>query len=133
MKYKRRIIVSVVWLVLGAALFFCSFFNVVDDFWSGMGAGLFAVGAVQLVKQIKYRTNEEYREKVDITEKDERIKFISGQAHAWAAYVYVIAAAVATIGFKLAGYDDLSLFASVSLCFMVLTYAVAFLILSKKY
>ncbi len=133
MKYKRRIFVSIFWILLGAGLLGCALFGVIDDFWSGMGGGLLAVGVLQLVKYIRYFKDTKYREEVDTAANDERNKFISGQAHAWAAYIYVIAAAIATVGFKMAGYDEISLFASVSLCFVVVVYAVAYFILSKKY
>ncbi len=133
MKFKRRIFVSLFWIFFGALLFVIGTLEAEDSFWSGMGTGFFVIGVMQVIKQIKYRTNAEYREKVDISEKDERTKFISGRAYAWSSYIYIITAAIATIGFKLAGYNELSLFSSVSICFIVLVYAVATLILNKKY
>ncbi len=133
MKYKRRIVASILWIIIGAVLFTLEVLGIGDPFWSGMGTALLVVGILQIIKYIRYFNNAEYREKVDISQNDERNKFISAQAHAWAAYVYVIASATATIGFKIAGYDELSLFASISLCFMIIAYAVAYIVLSKKY
>ena len=74
MKYGKKIFLSIFWIVLGAVLVGCDLAGVLDEFWSGMGAGFIAVGMLQTYRQVKYRTNADYKEKVDVAMQDERIR-----------------------------------------------------------
>ena len=133
MKYDRRMYLSLFWVLLGAALFVCSATGVLDTYWSGMGGGLLAVGILQLVRHIRYRKNEEYREQVDIAVNDERNKYLTGKAWAWAGYLFVLISGVATIAFKVLGQDMWSLAASYGLCLLLVLYWGAYLVLKRKY
>ena len=133
MKHDRRIIASICYVVLGAVLLALGIMEVVDEFWSGMGGALIVVGILQVVRFLRYRTSEEYREKTEIANKDERNQFIRNKAWAWSGYLFVLIAAVATIAFKVAGQDTLSFAASMALCLLLVLYWVSFLILSRKY
>ena len=103
MKYSKKIWLSGFWCVVGAVLIALSFAGVVDEFWNGMGSGLFIVGLIQVIKQLRYRNNEEYREQVDIALDDERYKYIANKSWAWAGYLYVMIAAVGSIVLKICG------------------------------
>ena len=133
MKYSKKIWLSVFWCVLGAVLLALSFAGVVDEFWNGMGSGLFIVGLIQVIKQLRYRNNEEYREQVDIALDDERYKYIANKSWAWAGYLYVMIAAVGSIVLKICGQDDLSMMASCSMAFLVGLYWVSYMVLKRKY
>lgn len=133
MKTKIKFIFSIIWIIVGAVLFSLEFFDFTDTFWSGMGVGLLVIGIIQFIKQVRYSKNEEYRNEVDIEENDERNKFISGLAHAWTSYIYITVAAIATVVLELLGYDEFAVLFSISIAIMVIIYAVAFLILNKKY
>ena len=133
MKYDRRIIASICYVVLGAVLLALGIMDVVDEFWSGMGGALIAVGVVRVVQFFRYRNNEEYREKAEIAAKDERNHYIRNKAWAWSGYLFMLIAAVATIAFRVAGQDTLSFAASMAICLLLVLYWVSFLVLSKKY
>ena len=133
MKSDRRMMVSVIWIVLGAVLFGCGFFEAVDTFWSGMGGGLLAVGVLQMIRYIRYKNDADYREAVEVQNNDERNRFLGGKAWAWAGYLYVMINAVAAIALRVLGYDDLSTWAGFSICLIVLLYWVSYLLLRKKY
>ena len=133
MKHDRRIIASICYVVLGAVLLALGIMEVVDEFWSGMGGALIVVGILQVVRFLRYRNNEEYRERAEIANKDERNHFIRNKAWAWSGYLFVLIAAVATIALKIAGQDTLSFAASMALCLLLVLYWVSFLILSRKY
>ena len=133
MKYSKKIWLSVFWCLLGAVLSGLSFAGVVDEFWNGMGSGLFIVGLIQVIKQLRYRNNEEYREQVDIALDDERYKYIANKSWAWAGYLYVMTAAVGSIVLKVCGQDDLSMMASCSMAFLVGLYWVSYMVLKRKY
>ena len=133
MKKNARFLMSIFWIVLGIILCACHFAGLIEDFWHSMGFALIIVGILQVIRQIRYRTNEEYREKWDTEVQDERNKFIANKAWAWAGYLFVMVAAVGTILFKLAGREDLMMLASGSVCLMVLLYWGSYMVLRRKY
>ena len=133
MKYDRRMVLSIFWVLLGATLFICSALGMVDRYWSGMGGGFLAVGIIQLIRHIRYRKNEDYREKVDVANSDERNRFLTGKAWAWAGYLFVMISGVATIALKVAGQDVWSLACSYALCLLLVLYWGAYLVLKRKY
>ena len=98
-----------------------------------MGAALLIVGILFMIRQIRYRTNDEYREKKDIEYNDERNKYIAQKSWAWAAYSYVLIAALSTIAFKLVGREDMMMLASGSVCLIMVLYWISYLFVRKKY
>jgi len=130
---KRRVVLSVLWTAVGLGLILCGILEVLDSFWSGMGAGLALVGVVRLVQFTRYRKDENYRKNMETEEKDERNRFLSARAWAWAGYLFVLIAAVATIVLKLVGREELMMMASGSLCLLVLLYWISYMILRRKY
>ena len=130
---QRRILASVIKIVFGIILSACGFTGVVDEFWSGMGIAFVIIGVLQLIRQIRYLSNEEYKETVDVATKDERNKYLSLKAWSWAGYCFVIIAAVATILLKLAGMEDFMMLTSRSVCLMLLLYWGAYMLLRRKY
>ena len=130
---KARLISSILEIVIGVVLCVCYFANLIDEFWSGMGVALIVVGALFLLRNIKYQTNEKYREEIDVQNSDERNKFLSLKAWSWAGYLFVIIASVGTIIFKFAGKEDLMMLSSGAVCLVVLLYWISYMILRKKY
>ena len=91
---NRRNLVCIVWIVLGAVLFGCGIAEVVDEFWCGVGGGFLGVGIFRIVRIVRYRKDETYREAVDTAKTDERNRFLANKAWAWAGYLYVIVGAL---------------------------------------
>lgn len=133
MKYSRRIFVSVFWVLLGAVLMGCSLAGLIEEFWNSMGTAFLVVGSLQVVRQIRYRKDKAYREKVDTENRDERNRFLSNKAWAWAGSIFVMTAAAATIVFKLAGREELMMLASGSVCLMIGLYWLSYMVLRRKY
>ena len=133
MKNSIRIILSIFWLLLGTTLFVLGLMGRVDSSWSGMGGGFIAVGILQTLRHVKYAKDESYREKRDIADKDERVRFISGRAWAWTGYIVVIAGGIGTIVFKLLGRDELMQFTAFGVCIVMVIYWLCYLVLSRKY
>ena len=130
---NRRMMLSIYWVVLGAVLVGCNMAGVVDDYWCGLGAGLLGVGAVQTIRNIRYLRSAEYREKVDTTNQDERNKFLANKAWAWAGYLYVLTAAIATIVLQIVGKQELAVAAGFSVCIIMVFHWLSYLYLQKKY
>lgn len=133
MKYDKKIYWSIAWFIIGTALLALSFLGILDEFWNGAGGGLVVVSVIQLIRQMRYRSDSEYREKVDVELNDERNKYISTKAWAWAGYLFVMIMAVGTIVSKALGYDEVTTFASCSLCFLLVLYWGCYLVLRRKY
>ena len=132
-KYGKNIYWSIAWFLIGSILIFLSISGVLDLFWNGAGSGLVAVSVIQLIRQMRYRSDKEYREKVDVEINDERNKYISTKAWAWAGYLFVLIMAVGVIASKVLGYDEMSMYASWSLCILIVLYWGSYWVLRKKY
>lgn len=133
MKFEKRMILSIVWLLLGLALFCLGFAEVVDEYWSGMGSGFIAVGILQLVRFYRVQKDSDYREKIEVEKNDERSRFIRSKAWSWTGYIFLLTAAVLTIALRVIGQELLSLAAGYAVCFMLIVYWITFLVLKKKY
>lgn len=133
MKSNRRMILSVVWVVLGASLLVGNLTGLLGDYWGGLGGGLLCVGILQTIRNIRYLCNPAYREQVDTTNQDERNRFLANKAWAWAGYLFVMTAAVATIVFQIIGKTELATFSGFGVCLIVFFYWISYMILQKKY
>lgn len=133
MKISKRIIASIVWIIVGIVLTICSFLNLVDSYWSGMGTALLIVGILQVIRFVRYQKNPSYKETVDTNAQDERNRFIAMKAWSWAGYLLVMIAAVASIALRALGYNDYSMIASLCVCIILVLYWVSYWILKKKY
>ena len=133
MKNGKNLFVYGLYILLGVTLMALGVAEVIDEFWSGMGGGLLAVGLVRLIWMLRMHKDETYREKVETEAKDERNRFIRNKAWAWAGYLFILIAAVAVIVLKVVGQALLSMVASGALCLMLVLYWVSYLILRRKY
>lgn len=130
---KRRLIASILEIIIGLVLVAASVFGTADEFWNGMGTALLIIGIIFLVKTIKYNTNNDYKEKYDIEINDERNKYLSLKAWAWAGYLFVMISAVITIVMKLIGKEELMMITSGSVCLVMVLYWTSYMVLKKKY
>ena len=133
MKNDKRVIMSIIWLIVGSVLIGLSFAGKVDEFWNGMGFGLAVIGALQLIRFYRFNKNQAYREAVEIAQTDERNHFIRNKAWAWTGYVFVVTAGILVIVFRIIGQEMLSLAASSAICFMIAVYWIVYMILKRKY
>lgn len=130
---KCRYLFSIAWIIIGSILLGLSFAEMVDSFWSGMGSALLVIGVLQLLRFHRFNKNADYREKIEIAEKDERNHFIRNKTWGWTGYVFILTSAVSSIIFRIIGQDLLCLYASYSVCFMLVVYWIIYAILNKKY
>ena len=134
MNNNKRLVLSVFWIVLGITLMILSIAEVLDDsVYSGMGGALTAVGALQLMRNLKYRRDPEYREKIDTELSDERNRFLQMKSWSWAGYIAVMVQAVASVAAYFMGQRTVQLVLWYSICLLVLAYWVSWMILSRKY
>ena len=133
MKDSKRLVINIVWVMIGLVLVGLAFLGKVDNFWNGMGSGLLVIGVINILRVYRLNKNEAYREKVEIEISDERNKFIRNKAWAWSGYLFVLIMAISSIVFRIIHMEQLSLFASYTVCLMILLYWISYFILKRKY
>ena len=130
---NKRLVLGIVYITFGLLVSVFSFAGIVDEWWQSFGVAIFIVGVADIFRHRKYVTNAEYREKVDLSNNDERIRFLAMKAWSWAGYMFVIIAALAVIGFQIAGLEIWSLACSGCVCLVMLLYWISYMVLNKKY
>ena len=131
---NKRLVLSIFWAFLGVVLMVLSITEVLDSsLYSGMGGGLIAVGLLQAGRNLKYRKDPEYREKVDTELHDERNSFLRMKSWSWAGYVAILAEAVGVVVAMVMGQRTVQLVLSYCVCLLLCAYWIAWLILRKKY
>ena len=133
MRQKIKLSFNIVYVIIGCILIGFAVLEKLDSFWSGMGSALLVVGLINLLKIHRLNKNEEYREKLEIEVSDERLQFIRNKAWAWSGYLFVLISAVACIVFKVMNLDQLSLYASFSVCLVLALFWVSHAIIKRKY
>ena len=126
-------LLCIFYILIGIMLNVLSSAHVLDDFWSGFGVSIGAVGVVLLIRHIRYRTNARYKEEIDTRNKDERNRFLANKAWAWAGYLFVLICAVSVLVFKFLGQDLLMMAACTAECLLLVLYWLSYLVVSKKY
>ena len=98
-----------------------------------MGTALIFVGIIFLFRTFRYKTNMEYKEKVDVEVNYERNKYLRMMAWSWTGYFFVLIAAFASIMFRILGYDQYSMMAGYAVCLLITLYWISYLVLNRKH
>ncbi len=130
---NKRLVIGIVYITIGLLLSILSLTLVIDDWWQSFGVAIFIVGIVDIIRRIKYLSNVEYREKVDLSSSDERNRFLSMKAWSWAGYLFVIISGIGVIGFQIAGLRVWSIACSYCVCLIMILYWISYTILKRKY
>ncbi|MBQ7668326.1 MAG: hypothetical protein IJS47_03270 [Clostridia bacterium] len=131
---NKRLALSIFWVVLGALLIGLSIAEILDSsVYSGMGGALVAVGFIRLIQIIRYRKDENYREKIDVQVKDERNKFLHLQSWAWTGYIIVLVEGIGAVVALVLGQETVQMVLAYSVCAIILVYWITYMILSRKY
>lgn len=133
MKNHKRLIANIVEISIGIILSVLGYMGMIDEYWTGMGTALIVVGIIFMIRQIRYQTNAEYKDTVDVEVNDERNRYLRLKAWAWAGYMLALICAFASIIFKLLGNDQLSVMSGGCVCLLIVLYWGSYLILRKKY
>ena len=131
---NRRLALSIFWVVLGAVLVGLSIAGKLESsLYAGMGGALMAVGALQVIRNLRYRNNSEYREKIDVEVSDERNKFLRMKSWSWAGYTVVLIECIGVIVAMILGNETVQSILAYSVCLLVACYWIFYMILSRKY
>lgn len=130
---KRKMAISIMWVILGAALLIFNIVGIMDDtIFSGMGGAWLGIGIVQIFQNLKYHSNAEYKEKKDIELTDERNRYIRMKAWSWAGYLFIIGAAVVSIVLFVMKQTVYGQILSYCICSVLVLYWGSYLMLQKK-
>ena len=130
---KFRFALSVFWTVLGGVLIILSVLDIIDGtIFAGLGGGLIAVGALQVLRWTKYEKDAEYREKVDVEIGDERNKYISMLSWSYTGYSAIIIAAIGSIIAFILKQDELNRYLTCTFAFMMIIRYITYFIATKK-
>ena len=66
MKVTKKLIASILEIVIGIILTILGYTGIADSYWSGMGTALITVGVIFLFRTFRYKKDTEYKEKVDV-------------------------------------------------------------------
>ena len=131
---NKKLVLSIFWAVVGLVLTVLSVTEVLDSsIYSGMGGGLMAVGVLQSIRNVKYRKDADYREKIDVEANDERNRFLRMKSWSWAGYIAILVEAAGVIIAIILGEETIRLILSFSVCLILVAYWVSYLVLSRKY
>ena len=131
---NKKILLSVFWIVLGIILFVLSSMQIIDsEYFSGMGGGLIAIGIMQILSYVRYKKDENYRRKVNISQNDERLKFLQMKAWVITGKITILGLAITSVVCFIIHQSAIQEFALFAMCAMTLIYTAVFYILGKKY
>ena len=131
---NKRLILSIFWIILGVVLMVLTMNGTLDhSVYSAMGGAFIAVGVIQVIRQVKYRTNSEYKEKIDTEVNDERNRFIRMKSWSWAGYITIFVEFVGIIIAMIAKEYMIQTVLSYSVCLIIIVYLISYVILNKKY
>ncbi len=135
-KQKRLLIVSGICFALGIVLQVYARGGIGRPHWrylDHMGLMLITVGGTRFGYYLNYITDKDYRERMEIAETDERNHFLRNKAWAWAGYLFVFIAVIASVVLYFMGEEQLSTVTEMGLCLLLVLYYVSYWVLSKKY
>ena len=133
MKLNARKVYSIICLVVGAVLVALAFAGKVDSFWNGAGSGLLAVSILNLLRIRRVAKDPEYRENMEIEEKDERNAFLRDRAWAWAGYAFVLITAVSALVLRACNLIMYSNAAAMAVGLMCVLFTICLAIVKRKY
>lgn len=130
---NRRFVLGIVYIISGVLLSSLGFFSIVDEWWQSFGIAFLIVGIVDIIRYLRYRSNADYKEKVDLISSDERNRFLAMKAWSWAGYLFVMIAGIGVIGFQIAGMKVWSIACSYCVCLIMILYWISYAVLKRKY
>ena len=131
---NKRLALSAFWVILGVTLIILSVSGVLESaLYGGMGGGLTVVGVFQVIRNLRYRRDNEYKEKIDTEFSDERNSFLRMKSWSWAGYITVLIEAIGAVVAMVMGQETIQLVLSYSVALIVFVYWLMYMILSRKY
>ena len=55
MRDSKRLVINIVWVMIGLVLVGLAFLGKVDSFWNGMGSGLLVIGVIEKINLLEIK------------------------------------------------------------------------------
>ena len=131
---NKKLALSFLWIILGAVLMGLSVAEVLtSSYYSGIGGALLAVGILQVIRNLRYRNDKEYQEKIDVEYGDERNRYLRMMSWAWTGYLVVLIEAAGVVVALVMGQHTIQIILAYSVCLIVGIYWIVHMILKRKY
>lgn len=118
--------------IIGGLLIVLGITSAVNSIWSSIGVGILACSLVRLSREVKLRKNEDYRNKVDIAQNDERNIEISRKASATTFRFSMLGLCILEILLFAFGNIALGTNLGFIICVMLLIYWISYVIYQKR-
>ncbi|NLK38516.1 MAG: hypothetical protein GX299_10640 [Epulopiscium sp.] len=133
-RIKGKTIQYTLFAMIGVTIFILSeVFHFIDTFWSGLGVGFVIISVIRLIQLYRYQNDNDYAEKINIQNSDERNKFIADKARSMTFYYSILIAAILTIVLRVLGYYQESSILGYTICIQLVIYWLSYLWLKRKY
>lgn len=130
---NRKLAFSIFWIILGAVLMVLTANGVVSDMYSGMGGALIGIGVLQVIRNLRYRTNSKYREKLDVELQDERNKYIRMKSWSWTGYIIVLVQSLGVVIAFVMRQSVIQQVLTLSVCLTLCVYRISYAVICRKY
>lgn len=132
-RLKTRLIVAIVYLVLGAMMIAGTFVTKTDnEFISAFGFAMVVIGIVRLRSYRIITRNEDTIKKQQIIETDERTVSIIHKAKSAAFSICIFAISIAVIVLSFISLHEVARWLSCSLMILLVTYWICYFIYQKR-
>ena len=88
---------------------------------------------LQSIRNLRYRKDSDYREKIDTEYGDERNRFLRMKSWSWAGYIVVLIEGIGVVVALILGQETVQLILSYSVCLILVVYWLTYVILGRKY
>ena len=133
MSNQKKDVWYIALLIIGAALYAAGCLEYIDSFWSGMGGALIGVSAVRLMLLVRYKKDPEYAKHVDISNEDERLRFIADKARSRAFFFSILLLCALGIILRPLGCVDESQMCFYTVCGMEVIYLICRFITNREF
>lgn len=130
---RENINFAIMYIVIGIAAIISKMLHIIDnDALFDVGSAFVLIGIIQLVRNIRYKTNNEYKKKIDIQNSDERNIYIANKAWGFTGKITIILLAVASIVLRIMQYEIVANVLCVIFGIETIIYLITYFITSRK-
>lgn len=130
---RENINFAIMYIVIGIAAIISKMLHIIDnDALFDVGSAFVLIGIIQLVRNIRYKTNNEYKKKIDIQNSDERNIYIANKAWSLTGKITIILLAVASIILRIMQYETIANVLCVIFGIETTIYLITYFIISRK-
>ena len=119
-------------LITGLFLGVLAYFSKVDEIWMSIGVAFVVCSIVRLVRYARMRKNPEYRERVEIAQKDERNIKIAEKSAALTFRTSLFILCVAELVLFAMNMADIAVCIGIVVCLLLFSYWISYLMYSRE-